>query len=75
MQFCGELPFETIADSEKRLYRKFAIHSIPTALFTPSVSIPIVRGVLCSLIRFLRRKVPCHRLIPMAVALGCLRIF
>lgn len=64
MPFCGELPFETIADSEKRLYRKFGIQSSPTALFTPSVSIPIVRGVLRSLIRFLRRKAPLPSLNP-----------
>lgn len=58
LPFCGEFPFETIADPNRRLNSSCGVQSSPSALFRPSAWVPIARGVLKSLVRSLHRKAP-----------------
>jgi peroxiredoxin len=56
--YCASLPFDTIADPEKELYRHFGVESGLRALLDPAVWIPIGRGVLRSLARTLSKHGP-----------------
>ena len=64
LKFCAELPFDVIADPEKRLYAQFGVRSEIRALFSPSVWAPLLRGVLRSLSQFLHRPTPLPSLTP-----------
>lgn len=64
LQFCDLLPFDVIADREKRLYAQFGVESHLRALVSPSVWIPIARGVLRSIGTTLRRRTPLPSLNP-----------
>lgn len=64
LKFCEGLPFDVIADPEKRLYATFGVRSDLRALFSPTVWYPILRGVLRSLGQVLRRRTPLPTLNP-----------
>lgn len=54
----GHLPFDVIADPDKRLYREFGIESSPRALLHPRAMLAIVRGISADLPAVLRREKP-----------------
>jgi len=56
--FTAELPFDVIADPDKRLYRAFGVEASPRALLDPRAWFPILRGVLRSAGRIVRGKQP-----------------
>jgi peroxiredoxin len=56
--FTVELPFAVVADPEKKLYAEFGVEASPQALLNPRAWFPILRGVLRSLARILRRRQP-----------------
>lgn len=68
--YCDSLPFETIADPDKRLYAAFGVESGLRALLSPRVWIPILRGVIRSMGRTLRGRVPLPSIIPRGGRLG-----
>ncbi|OZI61598.1 peroxiredoxin-like family protein [Bordetella genomosp. 11] len=56
--FTQELPFEIVADPEKKLYREFGVEASPRALLDPRAWLPILSGVLRSLGRILQGRQP-----------------
>jgi peroxiredoxin len=60
LAYTGELPFDIVADPDKRLYAEFGIESAPRALLDPRAWVPIVTAVARSLRGVMRegRKVP-----------------
>lgn len=62
--FCVALPFDVIADPDKKLYVHFGVGSSLGALFSPSVWSPILRGVLRSLRKTIRGEAPLPSLNP-----------
>jgi peroxiredoxin len=52
----GEFPFDVIADPEKRLYREFGVESSPRSLMNPRTWLPIVRGILRSVLAIARGR-------------------
>ena len=57
-RFCMALPFDVIADPEKRLYAQFGVGSSPRALLAPSVWGSIIKGIFRSSVQALRRRTP-----------------
>jgi hypothetical protein len=57
----GELPFDLIADPDKRLYREFGVESAPRALLDPRTWPAILRGIAADLPAVLRRRKPAPR--------------
>ena len=70
LPFCQGLPFEVIADPDKRLYAQFGVESALRALLSPPVWGPIARGVLRSLGNTLIRHAPLPPLNPAGGRLG-----
>lgn len=70
LPFCGDLPFETIADPDKRLYAEFGVESGLRALVDPRVWFAIVRGVARSLGQVVRGRVPMPTMMPGGGRLG-----
>lgn len=70
LPYCGSLPFETIADPDKRLYAEFGVESGLRALTAPPVWIPIIRGVLRSLGQALLRRAPLPTMNPQGGRFG-----
>lgn len=68
--YCDALPFETIADPDKRLYAAFGVESGLRALVRPRVWIPILRGVTRSLGKTLRGRAPLPTITPRGGRLG-----
>jgi peroxiredoxin len=64
LKYCAALPFDVIADPEKRLYAQFGVESKIRALLSPAVWGPIARGVLRSLGQALRGRMPLPSLNP-----------
>ena len=56
LPYAGGMPFAVIADPDKRLYTEFGVESGPRALLDPRAWIPILRGVLRSLLAILRKQ-------------------
>jgi peroxiredoxin len=56
--FTGDLPFDVIADPEKRLYVEFGVESAPRALLDPRVWGTILRAVAASLVAVVRGRTP-----------------
>jgi peroxiredoxin len=52
----GDLPFDVIADPDKRLYAEFGVESAPRALLDPRAWFPIVRAIAVSAWGILRRR-------------------
>jgi peroxiredoxin len=52
----SDLPFDVIADPEKRLYVDFGVEAAYGAIFDPRVWLPIVRGIGRSLLAIARGK-------------------
>lgn len=70
LPFCQSLPFETIADPDKRLYTEFGVESGLRALLNPHVWAPILRGVVRSLGQTLLGRAPLPTLTPRGGRLG-----
>lgn len=64
MPFCAALPFDTIADPDKKLYVQFGVESSLSALLSPSAWAPLLRGVLRSMGKTLRGEAPLPSLNP-----------
>ncbi|UWZ85538.1 peroxiredoxin-like family protein [Occallatibacter riparius] len=64
LKFCAGLPFEVIADPEKRLYAQFDVQSELRALFHPGVWVRILQGVIRSFGQVLRKQMPMPSLNP-----------
>jgi hypothetical protein len=60
----ADLPFDVIADPEKRLYAEFGVESSPRSLLDPRVWGTIVRAVLHSLVGIVREGRPVPSLNP-----------
>lgn len=43
---CSDLPFDVVADPDRRLYREFGVESSPRALLDPRAWSPTLRGLL-----------------------------
>ncbi len=56
LRYESELPFEVVPDPDKRLYAAFGVEAAPRALLDPRVWVPILRGVLRSAARVVRRR-------------------
>lgn len=54
----ADLPFDIIADPDKRQYRDFGVESGPRALLDPRAWLPILRGIGRSLVAVLRKRQP-----------------
>jgi len=52
------LPFDIIADPDKRLYAEFGVESAPRALLDPRAWLPILRGISQSLLAIAAAKEP-----------------
>ena len=52
----GDLPFDVVADPEKRLYAKFGVESAPRALLNPRAWFPVLRGIVVSAWGILGRR-------------------
>lgn len=70
LPFVRDLPFAVIADPDKRLYVDFGVESAPRALLDPRAWVPVMRGILRSLVATLRRKQPAPSLNPQGGPLG-----
>ncbi len=46
LPYQGDLPFDAVADPEKRLYRQFGVESSPKALLNPAVWPAILKGIV-----------------------------
>lgn len=68
--YAGTLPFDLVADPEKRLYAEFGVESAPRALLDPRVWLPVLRGILRSLVGILRGQQPIPSLNPRGGRLG-----
>ncbi|GAB7524546.1 peroxiredoxin-like family protein [Paraburkholderia sp. 2C] len=68
--FTVELPFEIIADPDKRLYAAFGVEASPRALLSPQAWLPILRGVLRSLGRVVFKRQPVTSFHPEGGKLG-----
>lgn len=68
--YCDALPFEVVADPDKRLYAAFGVESGLRALVSPRVWIPILRGVTRSLGQTLRGRTPLPTMTPHGGRLG-----
>jgi peroxiredoxin len=68
--FTAELPFAVVADPDKRLYAAFGVEASSRALFNPQAWIPILRGMLRSLGRVMRRSQPVTSFHPEGGMLG-----
>lgn len=68
--YCGVLPFETVADPEKRLNREFGVEAGLRAVADPRVWTAIVRGVLRSSKQTLLGRTPLPTLHPRGGRLG-----
>jgi hypothetical protein len=64
------LPFEVIADPDKRLYKYFRVEYGARALLSPGVWIPILFGILRSLGKALLKKAPLPPINPHGGRLG-----
>lgn len=64
LKYCAPLPFDVIADPEKRLYDRFGVGSSPHSLLSPSAWTAIVKGILRSFGQVLRRRTPLPTLNP-----------
>ena len=53
-----DLPFDVIADPDKRLYAEFGVEAAPRALLDPRAWLPILRGIAHSLPAILAAKKP-----------------
>ena len=53
-----DLPFDVVADPDKRLYVEFGVESSPRAVLDPRAWLPIMRGVWVSLWDLIRRQRP-----------------
>jgi hypothetical protein len=53
-----DLPFDVIADPDKRLYREFGVEAASRALLDPRAWAPILKGVIRSLLATLRNSEP-----------------
>lgn len=53
-----DLPFDVIADPDKRLYAEFGVESGTRALLDPRTWLPIMRGIFLSLLAVLRKRQP-----------------
>ena len=51
----SDLPFTTIGDPDKRLYRAFSVEAAPRALLDPRVLPGILRGVAAATVESIRR--------------------
>jgi hypothetical protein len=54
----ADLPFDVIADPDKRLYAEFGVESGTHALLDPRAWLPILRGIFLSLLAVLRQRQP-----------------
>lgn len=54
----GDLPFDIIADPDKRLYAEFGVEYAPRALLDPRAWIPVLRAIARSLLGILRKRRP-----------------
>jgi len=64
LKFCAALPFDVIADPEKRLYAQFGVQSELRALLNPGVWVPILQGVIRSFGQVLLKRMPMPSLNP-----------
>jgi peroxiredoxin len=64
LEYESQLPFDVIADPDKRMYREFGVESSFWALFDPRVWLTILWAVLRSLVRIVRRGSPVPPLWP-----------
>ncbi|MGJ5820868.1 peroxiredoxin-like family protein [Paludibaculum fermentans] len=64
------LPFDAIADPEKRLYAEFGVESAARALLDPRAWLPLLLGVLRSTFRVLSGKQPLPEVRPHGGSLG-----
>lgn len=66
----GDLPFDVIADPDKRLYSEFGVESSPRALLDPRAWFPVLRAVLHSLWEIVRWQRPFPPINPNGGSLG-----
>jgi peroxiredoxin len=68
--YAATLPFDIVADPERRLYAEFGVESAPRALLDPRVWAPVLRGILRSLGAILRGQQPIPSMNPRGGRLG-----
>lgn len=68
--YCGALPFDTIADPDKRLYAQFGVEAGLRALLSPRAWFPTLCGIFRSLGQTLRGRVPLPTINPHGGRLG-----
>ena len=66
----ADLPFDVIADPERRLYREFGVERSVRALLSPRVWGTLLRAFAASLSRTLRRRAPLAPLAPKGGLVG-----
>ena len=66
----SDLPFDVIADPDKRLYAEFGVEAAPRALLDPRAWLPIMKAVARSVIRITINKMPFPPLRPAGGRLG-----
>lgn len=64
LKYCASLPFDVIADPEKRLYDRFGVESSPHSLLSPRAWTAIVKGIIRSSGQVLHRRTPLPTLNP-----------
>ena len=66
----ADLPFEAIADPDKRLYAELGVGSSPRALLDPRAALPVLRAVLVGTFDILRGRARPPALLPHGGRLG-----